>query len=104
MTVSDEDEVKMIQLVIYAVATVIIVFFLTVSGCTMHSHAYGPELAKEETAQIQAKALSDQQRIKALKELIDTGVNPVAARCAVYGYSGSDAGARCERSAKEINK
>jgi len=100
MAVSDDDEVKMIRLAMYAVATVVIIFFLTVGGCTMHGHAYEAEVEAEVTKQIEAKAIADQMRIKALKDLIDSGVNPIAAHCAIEGWSNADAG-RCERSAEE---
>ncbi len=97
-------EERLLRQLMYTIGAVVIVFFLTVSSCSMHSNAYEPDVEAEYTKQIQAKAVAEQHRIKALKELIDSGVNPVAARCAIQGWSGSTAGNLCERASEKEKK
>jgi len=92
-------EGQLFKLAIYAVATCVIVFFLTVAGCTMHGNAYEPDVAREEAAQNLAtaevakiKAQAESSKIAAIKALIESGANPVAARCGIMGWDSKDAG------------
>jgi hypothetical protein len=102
MAVSDEQEEKLIKLAIYAVSTVIIVFFLTIAGCTMHGNAYEADVERELTGQVIAQAEISKLKLKqsqdetaAIKALVDSGIHPLAARCAIKGYNGSTAGNLC---------
>ena len=100
MSTEAERQERLLRQLMYTVGAVIIVFFLTVGGCTMHGNAYQPEVEKEYTEQMKIESAAELQRIKAVQELIDQGVNPVAARCAIRGWNGSSAGERCERAAR----
>lgn len=96
-----KSEERLLRQLMYTIGTVVIVLFLTVGSCTMHSNAYEPEVEAEHTEQIKADTALEEARLKALKALIDSGVNPLAARCAVKGWKGETAGNLCERAAQE---
>jgi len=102
---------RLYRLMVYAVASVLVIIMLSIVSCTMHSNAYEPELeaamteqviAEAEVAKIRVQAEAD--KLKTLKELIDSGVNPVAARCAITGWSGSTDAGICERAASTLPK
>ena len=89
-------------------AAIFCTIVLTFGGCTMHSNMYDAErLAGEaeiertltERAIAQASATKEQtladteakrEETLAIERLIGSGVNPVAARCAVKGWSTQD--------------
>ena len=92
-------EGQLFKLAIYAVATCVIVFFLTIGGCTMHGNAYEADVAREEAAHHLAmsevakiKAQAEASKVAAIKALIEAGENPVAARCGIMGWDTKDQG------------
>ena len=89
---TEEEDAKFTKLLTYCITGGLIVVVLSLTTCRMHSNSYEAEVEAEVTKQIQAKMASEQQRLAALKDLIDSGVNAVAARCAIKGWSGSSGG------------
>jgi hypothetical protein len=79
----------------------IITIMLMMTTCTMHSNTYDPARLREEAAikqaetelatrELEAKKLGIQnegEKTKAIERLVRSGVNPVAARCAIMGKS-----------------
>ena len=76
--------------VLYVVGFCFCFLVTFVSSCTMHSNAYEPDLLKEQTERARANAESNISQSKAIKELINDGVNPIAARCAIEGWNNSN--------------
>jgi hypothetical protein len=74
---------------------------MLMTTCTMHSNTYDPERLREEAAIRQVEAEIErikvevdreairarQEATKAIERLIAKGVNPVAARCGIKGWS-----------------
>ena len=93
-----------VKFIIKTVAIVIVALFTIMGGCAMHSNAYDGErlqgdaevqkaITQARIAEVQAeeKVLIAQSDAKteqtlAIERLIGTGVNPIAARCAVMGW------------------
>lgn len=77
---------------IYTGAAVVLTLFTIFASCTMHSNTFDGERLKGE-AEIQrakteasiAESNAQLEEIKAIERLINSGTNPVAARCAVKG-------------------
>ena len=81
------------RLITYAVAICFIALVLTIGSCTAHSNSYDPKRLKEEAAvkeqevKIQHERLMfEKERSAAIERLVDKGVNPIAARCAIEGW------------------
>lgn len=85
------------KLIVYAIATVISIIVLTLGSCTMHSNTYDEVRLHEEgiayVVKVEAEAAvtrmeieSDAARTESIKSLIDSGISPIAARCAVEGW------------------
>jgi len=81
------------RIITYMIGTCIVAFFVTVGSCTMHSNSFDPARLKEEASVKEAEAkLSAQQllhkkeQLATLERLINQGINPIAARCAVEGW------------------
>lgn len=99
---------RLLNKLMYVVAGVIIVIFLSMTTCTMHSNTYDPQRAKEETAEAEAKykaaeadaevqlakaKLESQiasEKLKTLENMVKDGANPIAARCAIVGWEPDD--------------
>jgi len=104
MPISDQEEAKIIKMAIYAATGFLVLVILSMTTCTMHSNAYEADVVREETGQVIAQTEVSKLKLKqaemetmAIKALVDRGVHPLAARCAISGYSSSAAGDRCER-------
>ncbi len=99
-----------IKLGIYALTTFLIVVFLGMTTCAIHSNTYDEARARGEAEKIRAESSlakikseakikeieADQKaktdEIEAIERLIAKGINPVAARCAVKGWKGDKGG------------
>jgi hypothetical protein len=81
----------------------ILLIMLMMTTCTMHSNTYDADRIREEALKqkndvkiAEQEAIVNQANIQAQREsaaiierLIKAGVNPIAARCGVYGWSSS---------------
>lgn len=92
-------EERIFRLAIYAIASCFVILVLTIGGCTMHSNAYEPDVAREEAgqklAELEIKKIAveaEAAKIAVLKGLIESGINPVSARCGVMGWDTKDPG------------
>ena len=81
------------RIITYMIGTCIVTLFLTVGSCTMHSNSIDPARLKEEATIKEAEAklsaqrlLLEKEQLKTLERLINQGINPIAARCAVEGW------------------
>ncbi len=93
MSVSDQDEAKLFRMMIYAIGTIIIVFFLTIGGCTMHGNAYEADVEKQMTAQkiagieiVKETEATKREKLRIFEDLVRNGANPVAVRCGMGGW------------------
>lgn len=97
----ESTEVTMTKIITRGVASVIICFFVATATCTMQSNTYDPEREKAETLQTQAdaeakvivakgKAEIEQGKLQLLEQMINDGVSPIEARCAVFGWDEDD--------------
>ena len=93
-----------VKFIIKTVAIVIVALFTIMGGCSMHSNAYDgerllgdAEVQKAKTEARMAEVQADEnikvaaskaktEQTLAIERLIGTGVNPIAARCAVMGW------------------
>ena len=85
----------------YLAAGTLVIIFLSMTTCTMHSNTIDPDRLKEEAAikkveveierakvDIQRAELAKKEaELKIVERLVTLGVNPIAARCGVYGWA-----------------
>ena len=100
------EERNLIRLAMYIVSGTLLSLFILFAGCTMHSNTYDADRARGEAVKIKARvelekaeSIIEEKRLEALERLIDKGINPVAARCAVKGWKKDDR-ETCERLSK----
>ncbi len=87
---------------IYTVTAIILTLFTIFGGCSMHSNTFDGERLKG-VAEIQrakteasiAESNAKLEEIKAIERLINSGTNPIAARCAVKGAVGTSEREAC---------
>ena len=87
---------------IYTVTTVVVTLFLVFGGCTMHSNTFDAErlkgkaeIERAKTEASVAQSNAKLEEIKAIERLINSGTNPIAARCAVKGATGQSEREAC---------
>jgi len=88
--VTTENEVKMAKLVTIGICSVIICIILAITIVTMYGDVYQAENMAAETEQITARFQLSIEQNNAIIKLIDDGQNPIAARCAIIGFDGTD--------------
>ena len=76
-----------VRMLVYGCVWIALIFFTSVSGCVMYSDSVEAEQTKAETEQIKEQAKITKIKIDAVSALIGKGVNPIAARCAIMGYT-----------------
>jgi len=83
----DDDDRKFAKHVLYIVGGFFLLLFSVFAGCSMHGHVYesAHTLADAKYATVQNAA--SLERVKAVERLIKNGIDPIAARCAVYGWN-----------------
>jgi hypothetical protein len=84
----------------------ILAFFITVPMCTVITGLDDAEVAAAEStaevARIKAQAEHDKQRTTAVERFVqEHNYSPMAARCAVYGWSNSSERTACEEASEE---
>jgi len=86
---------------IWVTAGTILLIMLMMTTCTMHSNTYDGErireeaaaqkneieLAKQKAIVRQAEIQADKERLEIIERLIKSGINPVAARCGINGWT-----------------
>jgi len=82
----EEREYRLGKLITQAIAITIVVITVTIASCSIQDHTYEPERIKRDVANQATQASITTARLTSIKKLIDRGVNPVAARCAVVGW------------------
>lgn len=101
------EERNLVKLGMYIASGTLLSLFILFAGCTMHSNTFDADRAKGEAVKIRARAelekaesRIEELRLEALERLINKGINPVAARCAVKGWEKNSDRETCERLSK----
>ena len=71
------------------VCITIIIAVISMATCTGSSYPYEADIVKAEAERTKARAIEETEALRHIRELIDSGVNPIAARCAILGDGGS---------------
>lgn len=58
--------------------------------CQGHSYQYSAERTRAKAELKEVEALRETETLRHIRELIDSGVHPMAARCAILGELGSE--------------
>jgi len=98
----DDEKPKTVQLtgqqrieriVTYVIGSCFVAFVVTIGSCTAHSNSIDPDRLKEEAvikeAEVKLSAqrlILEKEQLMTLERLINQGINPIAARCAVEGW------------------
>jgi len=86
----DSEGVRVGRIAAWCIFGIVFVFFSSISGCVMYKNSVEAEQtkAKAELTKAQNQITVDQNR--AIQELIEMDVNPIAARCAIMGFEETD--------------
>ncbi len=91
------NEQKLLNKLMFVCGGVLVIIFLGMTTCTMHSNGYDSERIKEGAVALQAKYAMQTatsahrlEKIKAIERMIKNGANPVAAACAIHGWDNDD--------------
>ena len=76
------DDINSDKFITLCVCITIVIVVISMATCKSTSYPYMAEITKAETEE-------DTEALRHIRELIDSGVNPIAARCAIYGDGGS---------------
>ena len=94
MNIEDDLTHPLLKTGIYTVTSIIVTLFLVFGGCTMHSNTFDAERLKGQAEIERAKTESSvaaskarMEEIKAIERLVAAGTHPIAARCAIKGYT-----------------
>jgi len=82
----DAINLQIARMLVWGLVWIVFIFFTSVSGCVMYSNSVETEQTKAETEQIKEEAKTAKMKVDAISALIDKGINPIAARCAIVGY------------------
>ncbi len=103
-----------IKFIVIAVSSTLLTMILIMGGCTAHSNTYDAERIQSETelqrvkmeaskAEAEAnqairiaESNTKKETILAIERLIEGGTNPIAARCAISGWSTKSRDTTCE--------
>lgn len=83
----DEANVRIARMVVWAILGIFLIFFTTTSGCVMYINSVSAEQTQAETEQIKERGKVAKIKSDAISALIGRGTNPIAARCAIHGYT-----------------
>jgi hypothetical protein len=93
----DDNLNPMLKPIMYTCATVFVTIMLVFGGCTMHSNTFDAErlkgqaeIERSKTEASIARSNAQLEEIQAIERLVTSGVNPIAARCAVMGWTNSE--------------
>jgi hypothetical protein len=93
----DSEESRTIKFVARVVAGTVIAVIAIVGGCSMHGHVYEADniraeaaVQAEKTKAAAAEYEADKAKTDAIASMVNSGVNPIAAKCAVNGWMSND--------------
>lgn len=83
----DETNLRIAKILVLGLIGIVLIFFTSTSGCVMYLNSVEAEQTRAETEQIREEAKTTKMKVDAISALIDKGTNPIAARCAINGYT-----------------
>lgn len=86
----DSENVRIGRIVAWCIFGIIFVFFSTISGCATFSNYVEADQIRAEAEKIKAENQITIGQNKAIRELIEMDINPIAARCAIMGFESTD--------------
>lgn len=102
--VTESSEVKITKYVVNALAIVVSVLILSISGCQIKNMPYGEKEDERKHALRIKEAERDMAANTAIENLIKGGTNPVAARCAVKGWNNSTENEMCRQFTPSVDE
>lgn len=83
----DATNLQLAKLLVWVVLGVTLIFFTSTAGCVMYLNSVDAEQTRADTEQIKEESKIEKMKVDAISELINKGTNPIAARCAINGYT-----------------
>lgn len=99
----NEHNVKCTKFTCIALAIAFTVFVSAIAAYNIHSTAYESETLAAEVELVRAQAELETKQNELIQNLIDDGVNPIAARCAIIGWSRTEQATLCAFFGKDDN-
>jgi len=85
-----ENDVKMTKIIVIGVCSFFMFVALGVAVSSMHEDVYHAENTTANVEYMKAQTQLDLDKNNAIIKLIEDGTNPIAARCAIIGFNGTD--------------
>ncbi len=85
-----EYDVKITKFIVIGICAVLMFIVLGITVSSMHDDVYHAENVAANTEYLKAQTQLDIDRNNAIIKLIEDGTNPIAARCAIIGFQGTD--------------
>jgi len=99
-----DKEERLVHFIGKMIFATVVVFIVTVGGCTAHSNYFDgernlteAEIVQAQAVKVKAQAEVNKAKVESIKQLIDDGINPIGARCAVEGWKNDSDRKLCER-------
>ena len=86
----DSENVRIGRIVAWCIFGIVFVFFSSISGCVIHNNSVKADKIRATAEKIKAENQITIDQNKAIQELIEMNINPIAARCAIVGFEDTD--------------
>lgn len=103
MTDTNEHDVKISKHVTLGLVTALFILISGLAGCQINKQSHESAVIDAETELVRARTELELKQNETILELIDASINPVAARCAIVGWSGPEQTSLCAFFGKDDN-
>ncbi len=103
MSDTNEHDVRVARITNIACVTAFVVFVMSIATYNIHATVLESQNIAAETELVRAQAEFETKQSDAIQYLIDGSINPIAARCAIVGWSGPEETTICALFTKEVN-
>ena len=80
-------QLRIAKILVWGFVAIAFILFTSVSGCVMYVNSVEADQTRAETEQIKERSKIEKEKVDAISGLINKGINPIAARCAIKGYT-----------------
>ncbi|KKM70274.1 hypothetical protein LCGC14_1442460 [marine sediment metagenome] len=95
MSDTNEHDVKISKAISVALAVAFIVFVGSIAVYNIHANVVESQNIAAEAELVRAKMELGSKQNGSIQDLIDSGTNPIAARCAIVGWRGTEQTTLC---------
>lgn len=102
--VTNEHDVKIGRIVALAIVLVVFILVSGISSCQITKEVYRSDVVDAKTKLTQTRMELETGQNEAILALINDGVNPIAARCAIVGWVRESGTSLCASFVRDSNR